>query len=240
MANKIVILTKHEASGVEYPLDADNGTNLRGLCRDSNNGFWVMIQTITSPGNSFVRRYRIDAAGLAARRLGDEITIGNSTGAFGVARAGDRIYASYHGLRAGTHTNNILEFRSSYSGLFQTGSLTIDSGAADNGNRFLGLDWETAKLIAIYNSSVANSNRRAYRNYPDTNLAENISTGLTNVTDICAEGDGTYWTIGSDNVIRRFRQNGTEITDEAVTLTHSGTARGICQAGLGRLAVSMT
>jgi hypothetical protein len=232
MANKVVILAKGQSEGREITFDVDTGTNLRSLCHEGANQF----RAARDP--NVVAQYRLDEAAGQMKRLG-QATIGFTTEIYGMACDGQTLFTSLHVFRSGTHTDAINTFR---KGLVATIDQKVtDTGAADLGNRVKGIDVRGPSVYFIYSNIVSVLQRKRVFHSPPTanDYWEDFSLGNGGYIDIALEkqGDG-YWLLASGGTLEY--RNGDNTVVETFTLVNSGTPRGICDLGDGRLAISMT
>lgn len=234
MANKIVILQKGQTTGVEYPLDTHTGTDLRDLCYEGGDQFWITRDPAT------VHHYRLDPANATARKLAsDDITLsgGTTTDLWGITTDGQKLFYSSHNFRAGTHNNFITN---AGKGGVPVQTLTQDGGAGDGGQRIKGLDFLGDRLIYLYQGVAVNTVARILRLHAGSPATINqLSLGAAGVTGICFEYQGQgFWIVDSSNVLKLMDISGNVV--EQFTIGNSGTARGLCNMRDGRLAVAMT
>jgi len=236
MANKIVIVAKGQTTGVEYPLDVDTGTDLRGLCYEGGGFFWAQRDP------NLLVRYHLDVPGNTLRKLTTEggTSTGFDSAAWGICTDGFNLFINNHNFRSGTHKNNVLQFTKAIKATAL--AIAFDTSASDNSNRFKGMDYDGEQLLALYQVNGDATNTRLVRlRFNTGNTGENLNIQPSGMTGICIdEQGGGFWTIDASNVIRHFNKDGNEMTTDQATLTHSGTARDLCNLGDGRFAVSMT
>lgn len=222
---------------MEFPLDVDTGTTLRGIQSDgSGQTFWVTLDP------NLYTRYRLDVGGNTARELSSErftIVGGTVNSAYGIATNKFHTFVNFHALRSGVHRER-QSLRSRENGT-DIEIIETESGAGDLGNRNLGTCFLGDRLNLIYQPNGAFASKLRTNRFTSTTygLIDDISLVAQNIKGVSMDGQQSdFWTVGSDNIIRHFRADGGEI--ENFTLTNSGTARDLCEAGGGFLAVAMT
>jgi len=232
MANKIVLVRRGSTAGMEFPLDVDTGTDLRGICVEKDGSFWVTIDT-----GDVVAHYRLDSQANAAREISSDrfqVVGGTVTGIWGITTDGLYLYVAFHALRSGTHRNRISYRLKSGS---ESEFIETDVAPADAGNRFKGLCWDGANIGFIYRVLTGPISRFKMTRKRQFAAIDNISLGDGLPSGLVMDKDGTFWTVGSDNVIKHWNKSAVQI--ESFTLTNSGTAQDFCDAGGGYFAVAM-
>lgn len=234
MANKLVIITKGQTAGVEYPLDAHTGTDLRDICYEGGGQFWITRDP------NLIHHYRLDASGAALRHLAsDAVTIagGTTTDLYGIATDGHKLYYAAHNFRAGTHNNQLIMF--SKAGL-TVQSINQDTNAVDNTNRLKGMDAIGDRILYLYQPLAANTVLRVLRMHSGTPVTINqIDLGASGFVGACFDlHGGGFWVLNSSGVLSNLDSNGALL--EQFTITASGTVRGICDMRKNSLAIAMT
>lgn len=222
---------------MEFPLDVDTGTNIRGISRSGDGSFWVSIDP------NIYTRYRMDTSSGNAKEISsDRITISGGTvnSVHGITTDRFHVFVNHHALRSGVHRERATR-RSRENGI-DIEIIETEAAAGDAGNRNLGTDWggDTRQHL-IYQANGAFASKFRTHRWRSTTYSPVDDIGLVaqNIKGVSMYGQGEdFWTVGSDNIVRHFRASGAEI--ENFTLTNSGTAQDICHLGGGLLAVAMT
>jgi len=232
MANKVILLAKGQTEGREVTFDVDTGTDVRGICHVGANQFWMARDP------NVVAHYRLDEAANQMKRI-EQGTIGFATDGYGIANDGQTTAFSLHTFRSGTHTDSFVTFR---KGLTATIDQKVtDKGAADLGNRVRGLDFYGDSIYFIYSVNTGPVQRKRRLRFPPTanDYVENVSLGNGGYIDIAMDRQGVgYWLLASGGTIEH--RAGDDSIIETFTIANSGTKRGICDLGDGRLAITAT
>lgn len=234
MANKIVLIKKGKAEGVEFPLDADVGANARGIAHDGDDSFWILLTA--NPVS--INKYRIDRKTSSAKFTGKSFTIANSIAGYGICTDGASLYCGVNTQRATNYSYNLLKIDRKTGvelGRFAYGTSSgVQISMAVNDVTFDG-----EKVWHSFQSGAFGAlHRMRCQQVSKKNNAEqtfNISSGnaLSRGISVVKGGSGFWWadTDSGDNY-KLVSPNGGAFTIRGqVALTHSGTLRGMDDTG---------
>ena len=235
MANKVVIVRKGFTEGVEYTLDVDTGTNLRGLTPQGGGQFIFALD------KNKIAFYRMDAKNAIFRKIDSDVTTsGSDSDILGVTSSLGWMCWGVHNLRSGTNRENLVFARDNGKAM---DTVSFNVGVPDVGNRIRGMEMRDNTIYYIFhqNSLPAKQLIRA-RNFPIDATSDFLSIDLGNssINGLCLDAQDftRFWTISSSKVLRFHSMDGTVI--EQFTITNSGTYQDVKDLGDGRLAISAT
>lgn len=233
VANKIVLVKKGKREGVEFPLDADTGTNGRGICHDGDDSFWVLLTGTPVT----VRKYRIDRKSSSAKYTGKGYTIGGVFG-YGICTDGASLYVARHTSRAGVFNKTIAKIDRETGEDLQLFIIATFSGLDTNAQVLdLGFDGKdvwygfvTGAIGATHRMRLQNVSKNPKGEPTPTFNFNSLVTSHRGIAPVKG-GSGIWWADADGGAnYKLIHPVGFTVAD-TIPLTHSGTVRGMDDTG---------